>query len=295
MVILDFQKGKKMEKMLCEFWNKKAPFEDDREKNNPIKQVHTDLIMRKIIEVIGERKNLKILDAGAGSGRFSIKLSEMGHRVTHFDISDEMLKIAKEKSDKQSLNNISFYQGSIDNLKEFKENEFDLVISIDSPISFCYNTYDKAIKELFRVSKEDIIFCVMNKNSVIIEGGINFDLRHYGKPLTVKEVFSTGNLDVNDELLSKKNTLLPSWHAFGVEEIIKIVENNNGYVQNLMAPGTLASFVETELLNQLFTEEENYQEFLSFSEEFDSDKYNIGIGTKGAGALLVIIKKSQHN
>ncbi|QEE14293.1 hypothetical protein DSAG12_00104 [Promethearchaeum syntrophicum] len=58
-----------------EYWDQKAERELERE-NDPRKQVHSDLLWREIYKCIDSRKNLKILDAGAGPGRFSIPLAE---------------------------------------------------------------------------------------------------------------------------------------------------------------------------------------------------------------------------
>ena len=49
---------------------------------------------REIERCVGGRQGLRILDAGAGAGRFSIPLAEAGHRVVHLDLSPRMLDLA---------------------------------------------------------------------------------------------------------------------------------------------------------------------------------------------------------
>ena len=271
---------------LQSFWDGKAPVESEREKNNPRKQVHTDLIWREISRCIGKRKRLNILDAGAGSGRFSIPLAETGHKVIHFDISPKMIEIAREQCVSRKLSTIEFIRGSIDDLSGFKNNSFDLVLCIDSPLSFCFNSYKKALRELVRVCKSTIILCVMNKSGVISEGGVNFDLKHFGRLKTAPEVYNTGMLLVTDEL-RRLQPLMPSWHAFSPNEIKGLLSKTKCRIKRISAPGSLVRFVDSDLLKQLLNNPGAYQHYLDFEEQYDSDINNLGLGAKAGGGLLV--------
>jgi len=68
-----------------------------------------------------------ILDIGCGTGRHSIELAQRGYNVTGIDLSNSMLKRAKEKAKSKDLD-INFLQKDARNLK-FKQ-EFDLVIML---------------------------------------------------------------------------------------------------------------------------------------------------------------------
>ena len=72
-------------------------------------------------------KNLRILDIGCGTGRHSIELAKRGYSVTGVDLSDSLLKRAKEKAIEQKVN-VDFKKADARNLT-FKE-EFDLVIML---------------------------------------------------------------------------------------------------------------------------------------------------------------------
>ena len=59
---------------LKKFWNNYGNRELYREKNDPRKQIHTDLIWRELKSCINARHRLKILDAGAGTVVFQYLL-----------------------------------------------------------------------------------------------------------------------------------------------------------------------------------------------------------------------------
>src|SRR4051794_41171769 len=80
--------------MMQAHWDERAKREAERESANPRKQIHTDLLWREIKRCVGGRTNLRILEAGAGAGRFSLPLAASGHKVTHLDISPQMLEVS---------------------------------------------------------------------------------------------------------------------------------------------------------------------------------------------------------
>lgn len=268
------------------FWDRRVENELKREEVNPWKQIHTDLLWREIKRCIGTKSNLTILDAGAGFGRFSIPLARAGHKMIHLDISAKMLEAAREKAKSEGVTNIDFVQGSIDDLSEFEDNSFDLILCLDSPLSFCYDSYKEAIRELIRVTKSSLVFCVMNRGGVITEG-VNFDLKYFGRLKTVPKVYTTGTLLVTEELKRLQPTLMPSWHAFTPDEIKQLLEKNGCRVERISAPAALARFADKELLKKLFKDKNAYKNYLDFEERYDSDVYVLGIAPRGGGGLLI--------
>ena len=275
------------------YWDRKAEKELGRE-DDPRKEVHTDLLWNEIHRCIGSQKNLKILDAGAGPGRFSIPLAEAGHNVVHIDISTEMIKIAKQKINPEFSENIIFIKSDISQGFDYKDNAFDLVLCLDSPLSFCFDNYFEVIKELIRVANSKIILCVANKYGVILEDAGEFDLEHFGKLKTLKEVFRTGTLLVDEEMKKLEPGLMPSWHAFTPQELENLVRENGCQVMRISAPGTFSRFMDIDLLKKLILNKENYMDFLNFEEDFDKLKEILGIGAIYAGGLLLSAMKNRE-
>jgi len=276
---------------LRKYWNKKSKLESSRESNDPKKQVHTDLLRREIKRCISNQNKLKILDVGAGTGRFSIPLAQEGHEIIHLDISKNMIEIAKEVANLRNLKNIEFIQQDLCKGLQYENNSFDLVLCLDSPLSYCYENYINVLKDLIRVSRSKIILCVSNRYGIILEGGAEFDLYHFGRLKTVKAVFRTGNLIVTEELRKKQASIMPSWHGFTPEELKILIEKNGCSIERLFAPGTLARFINADLLKKLFKDRVAYMEFLDFEEKFDSINSILGVGAIGAGGILVTAVK----
>ncbi|PKL49626.1 MAG: class I SAM-dependent methyltransferase [Planctomycetes bacterium HGW-Planctomycetes-1] len=76
---------------------------------------------------IGYNKEAKILDIGCGTGRHSIELAGRGYSVVGIDLSDALLKRAKEKVSSQGLK-IVFQKHDARNLTF--SNEFDMAIML---------------------------------------------------------------------------------------------------------------------------------------------------------------------
>ncbi len=104
---------------------------------------------RLAFELFTPEKGMTVLDAGCGTGNFSIKLAERGAPVTGIDLSTEMMAVAQEKARRRDLN-IEFLEMNIYD-QAFPDNYFDGVFSMA-----VFETLDEsqqAFKELMRVLK----------------------------------------------------------------------------------------------------------------------------------------------
>lgn len=95
----------------------------------------------------------RILDAGAGTGRFSTKFLERGHAVTLLDPSEAMLRVARRKIEGTPwASRAEFAVGSIERM-DFPDGRFDLVFCEGDPLSYCLASFPQAARELVRVVK----------------------------------------------------------------------------------------------------------------------------------------------
>ena len=115
------------------------------------------------------KKQDRILDIGAGTGRYSIALSEEGHEVDAIELVKYNLGVLKAKKSK-----VKAYQGSALDLSRYKDNTFDVTLLFGPMYHlFTYEDKIKALCEAKRVTKTNgIIFVayVMNDYSVLVHG-----------------------------------------------------------------------------------------------------------------------------
>lgn len=97
----------------------------------------------------------RVLDVGCGSGWATRLLADYAGdgRVTGIDISDEMVRVARESS--QAYANVDFQTASAEQLP-FADNEFTHAFSMES--LYYYADVAKALKEIQRVLKPEGLF-----------------------------------------------------------------------------------------------------------------------------------------
>lgn len=150
-------------------------------------QVEFITSMKYIHQYLPENKATKILDVGAGTGRYSVQLAEEGYDVTAVELVKYNLGILKKKN-----SSVKAYQGNALKLSRFPDKEFDLVL-VFGPMYHLYTLEDKvkALTEAKRVLKDDGVilaaYC-MNEYSVITYG---FKENH------ILESLAKGKLDEN--------------------------------------------------------------------------------------------------
>ena len=94
----------------------------------------------------------KVLEVGAGTGRYSVALAKEGFDVTAVELVESNLDILKENS--TGLGNIRSYQGDATDLSRFGDNSFDVTLVL-GPMYHLYenNEVNSAIDEAVRVTK----------------------------------------------------------------------------------------------------------------------------------------------
>ena len=125
--------------------------------------------MKYIHEQLEGIERAKILDVGAGTGRYAVPLSEEGHDVTAVELVKYNLGILKSKNSE-----VKAYQGTALDLSRFEDNTFDLTL-VFGPMYHLYTFEDKlrALEEAKRVTKSGGVILVaycMNEFSVITYG-----------------------------------------------------------------------------------------------------------------------------
>lgn len=180
------------EKELINYYNK---FNEDKRLDTKHGQVEYLTAIKYIEKYLLDYNNPKILDVGAGTGKYSLYFYDKGYDIEAFELVKHNLKVIEEKNKK-----IKTHLGTAISLSKFDDESFDIVllfgpmyhlISMDEKI--------KALSEAKRVLKPNglifISYC-MNEYAIITHG--------------FKEGFikdSINSIDDNFKIISKEKDL----------------------------------------------------------------------------------------
>ena len=177
------------EKELINYYNK---FNEDKRLTHRHGIVEYTTTMKYINYYLKKYKFNKVLEVGAGTGRYSINLSDMGYDVTAIELVKHNLMTLKAKN-----NSVKAILGNATNLSMFKDKTFDMVL-IFGPLYHLINEDDKikAIMEAKRVLKDDGIIM------------ISYYMNDYA---IIKHGFMDNNIieSINDNLIDKNFHIIP--------------------------------------------------------------------------------------
>ena len=118
----------------------------------------------------------KILEVGAGTGRYSIALAKEGMDVTAVELVESNLAILKEHS--QGIDNVCSFQGDATDLSRFMDNSFDVTLFF-GPMYHLYEERDvhRAIDEAIRVTKPGgvMLFAFLSVYAIMYANYLNGD------------------------------------------------------------------------------------------------------------------------
>jgi ubiquinone/menaquinone biosynthesis C-methylase UbiE len=200
------------------------------------------------LEAEGLTDPAKILDIGAGTGRYSIPLAEEGYEVTAVELVRHNLGRLRKKS---SL--VNAFRGNALELKRFSDNSFDLTL-LFGPMYHLHGFDEKrrALLEAKRVTKPGgriLVAYVMNEFSVITYA---FKERH------ILEALRDGMLDDSYHCTEKAN---PLYSMVRLEDIQKLNEETGLEREKIIAADGAANYIRP-FLNAL--DEEEFEAFYRY-------------------------------
>lgn len=191
-----------------EGYNQAALFYDEKEKYlNSFEQ-------NKLLPLLGEIKEKKILDVGAGTGRLSIALAKQGADVTALDVSKEMLEKIKMKNKK-----IKIVIGEAESLP-FEDETFDIVTAVFLIVHLKNPT--RFFDEVYRVLKDGGIFIVTNINQkdpplVKTKDGEIIIESFYHRPEQVRQILESLAFGIEKEIFVKNNEVWVNQIVFAIK------------------------------------------------------------------------------
>lgn len=182
------------EKELTEYYNK---FNEDKRLDTKHGQIEYQTGLKYIHDYLSMMNNPKIIDIGAGTGKYAITLANEGYDVTAVELVKHNLRVIESKSVK-----VKTYLGNATNLNKFANDSFDLVI-LFGPMYHLIGT-DEKIKALNEAKR------IVKKKGIIL---ISYCMNEYAfltyaiKENHLSEVMSNKKLDKNFKIISSQKDL----------------------------------------------------------------------------------------
>ncbi|MDE6419242.1 MAG: class I SAM-dependent methyltransferase, partial [Lachnospiraceae bacterium] len=269
-----------------------------------------DIIQKSHIEkeLLSQLDGVKtVFDGGAGCGRFSNLLAKHGCEVTHFDISQPMIDKAKERAEKEGvLDKITFVRGALEDLSDFADRSFDMVISFDAPISYTHPNQEKVIGELARICRNRIIISVssrlgylpylanpIQKNQFLLDENCDdpfvrwcvdnkanaVESFSFHKDAVMK-LWEDGLMGGSEEIAEYESGGTP-WcitYTFMPEELENILRRFGVKEITMAGPGAYARTIPNELLVKIMNDPKQRADFLEVCYRYDANPYVCGMG-----------------
>jgi SAM-dependent methyltransferase len=220
-------------------------FEDGRTPA-PSLDVHLDRLRRFVNA--GDR----VLEVGAGPGRFTIELARLGAQVTVSDLSPRQLELNRERVAAEGLEEHIVEREIADvlDLARWEDASFDATVCFGGPLSYVVDRADEGIAELVRVTRPGghVLVSVMSLAGTVV---------HY-LPILLDLVRRDG-VAKNEAIV--RTGLLPDEPDYG-HLAMKLFRWSE--LEALLSPhGTVVDACAAGLLPSVQPEEPELREFLS--------------------------------
>lgn len=252
-------------------FDKAAIFYDNSFTNTGIGKAQRNMVYYQLHEILSENKS-SILEINCGTGEDAIWLADKGFQVTATDISNEMIAVAKTKS-----NTIHFAQADINTIAEqFSGSQFDVIFSNFGGLN-CLTT-----QELHRFflkcheilsEKGQLVLVIMPKHTLwekmyfILKGKFEEAFRR------TKQVANANVDGVN----------VPTYY-FNPNDVVQLSKDNFNFV----SVNPIGFFIPPSYLEPFFKNRKRMLQFLVF---LDSKIRNIQFLSKFADHYLIVIQK----
>jgi SAM-dependent methyltransferase len=147
---------------IARFFDEYGAREWERFDASPMDRVNLEVHLRLLREIV--RPGDRVLDAGAGPGRFTLELARLGATVVAGDVSPGQLELHAEKTAGVAGAVEARELLDIRDLSRFDDGSFDAVVCFGGPLSYVLGEAEAALGGLLRVTKRSghVLLSVMS-------------------------------------------------------------------------------------------------------------------------------------
>lgn len=211
--------------------------------------VEYTVTQKYIHQCIGGRENLKILDVGAGTGRYSVALAQEGHTVTAVELVEKNRKVIESKHQ----SGVHIWPGNALDLSFLEPDFFDITL-IFGPMYHLHTQEERltVFEQAKRVTKKGgfiLAAYVMNDYSII---------EYCFKKGKIKDCLKNGSVTEDFKTVSSEQEL---YSYLRIEDIDELKEKSGLERVRLIAADGPADYMRREL-NAM--DEETFELFVKY-------------------------------
>ena len=256
------------EELLKTYYNK---FNEEKRLDSRHGIVEFNTSMKYILDYLKNYDNPKIIDIGAGTGKYSLSLNELGFDTTAVELVKHNLKFITMNNP-----NIKAFLGNALDLSRFSDNSFDLIIMF-GPMYHLHSKEEKikALSEAKRILKDNGVMFIcyyMNEYAIIKHGFIDG---------FINEAINNKEIDETFKVQTTDNDLYSYTRIEEINELNKIVGLNR---IDIFTQDLLTDYFRKEI-NKM--DEKTFNLYLDYVYKVSNKKDIIGIGSH----IVDIVKK----
>lgn len=242
--------------------------------------IHTHYLEKHI------SRGKRVLEIGAGAGRFTQVLARLGAKIIVADISKVQLELNERFAAELGFNHavINRRQMDICDLSQFESNSFDDVVAYGGPLSYVLDKRDLALSECLRVLRPGglLLLSVMS-----LWGSAHGRLDGVlVTPISSNQkITSTGDISPATFPERKSNFM----HMFRANELVKWLEQKKLILVDISASGCL-SLAWNEMLKDIRNDAEKWNELLRMELEACADEGCLNMGLH----LIAVARKPKR-
>lgn len=221
----------------------------------------------------------EVLEVGAGPGRFTKTLHDIGCSILVSDISEIQLDANREKATQLGFDKsvVDWVRADVTNLEGFASESFDAVVAYGGPLSYVFDQIDQALQECHRVLRPGgiLIASVMSLWGTLHRFFPNIVTHNF------TELTRTGDVTPQTDPSTAHH-----FHMYKSDELMQALERNGFSTLSLSASNSLSSTYE-QPLEVIRTNAKHWESLLDMEVQASASPGLVEAGTH----LIVVARK----